>query len=82
MRSQSCWARVGPDAESGLNMIVLKLIRSENLKLKASTEMQLRHEIDLELDLGATKEQRHKDTISKLCRRIDELETMVLHLME
>ena len=75
-------ARPGFDAESDLTTTILKLIRSDNLELKASTEIQLRHEIDLQLDLGTAKEQRHKDTITRLCTRVDELETMVLQLTE
>ena len=70
------------EKESGLTTTVLKLIRSDNLELKASTEMQLRHEIDLELDLGAARLQRQKETISKLYKRADELEAMVLHTTE
>ena len=75
-------ASLGLEIESGLTTTVLKLIRSDNLQLKASTEMQLRHEIDLELDLGAARLQRQKETISKLCKRVDELEAMVLHIRE
>lgn len=71
-------ARPGFDAESDLTTTILKLIHSDNLELKASTEIQLLHEIDLELDLGAAKEQRHKETISRLCKRVDGLEAMVL----
>lgn len=61
-------------------MSVLELIRSDNLELKVSTEMQLRHEIGLKLDVSETKLRRSKETISELRKRIDELETMVLHL--
>jgi hypothetical protein len=38
-------ASLGLEIESGLATTILKLIRSDNLELKASTEMQLRHEI-------------------------------------
>jgi len=61
-------------------MTVLELIRSDNLKLKASTEVQLRHKIGMKLDVGETKLQRYEETISELCNRLDGMETTVLHL--
>jgi hypothetical protein len=66
--------------ESDLTTTVLELIRADYPKLKASTEMQLRHEIGLALDLSETKLRRYEGTISELNKRIDELETMVLNL--
>jgi hypothetical protein len=73
-------ATLNPKGESDLIATVLDLIRADNLKLKGSTEMQIRHEIGLALDLGETKLRRHEGTISELYKRIDELETMILHL--
>jgi hypothetical protein len=68
------------EGDSDLTMSVLELIGSDNLELKVSTEMQLRHEIGLKLDVSETNLRRSKETISELRKRIDELETMVLHL--
>jgi hypothetical protein len=59
---------------------VLKLLRSDNITLKASTEAQLRHVIRLKIDIEQTKLRRSEQTISNLCERVDELETMVFNL--
>ena len=67
--------------ERDLMTTVLRLLRDEKISLKESTELQIRHEIDLELDLTAAKVRRYEETISKLSRRLDELETMLSHLM-
>lgn len=56
---------------------VMELLREEKLKLKMSTELLLRHEIDLQLELNATKVRQYEETISKLSQRIDELENIV-----
>jgi hypothetical protein len=45
---------------------ILELIRTDCAKLKASTEMRLRHEIGLTLDVGDTKLRRRDVTISEL----------------
>jgi hypothetical protein len=63
-----------------LTTTVLELIRSDNIELKTSTEMKLRHEIGLESDVTHAKLRRYEETISELRKRVDELETMVLHL--
>jgi hypothetical protein len=59
---------------------VLKLLRDEKFNLKESTELQIRHEIDLELDLNVAKVKRYKDTVSKLTKRLGVLEAMLLRL--
>jgi hypothetical protein len=69
-----------PASESDLITRVLDLIRADHPDLKASTEMQLRHEIGLTLDLEETKSRRYESTISMLRKKVDELETMVFHL--
>ena len=66
--------------ESDLATTVLKLLRSDNLKLRAATETQLRLEIGLRLDMDATKLRRYEETISELYNKVDELETMVANL--
>jgi hypothetical protein len=66
--------------EPDLTTTVLELVRADCPKLKASTEMQLRHEIGLASDLGETKLRRYEGTIAELSRRVDELETIVLNL--
>lgn len=70
------------EGESSLTSTVLGLIRSDNVELKPSTEIQIRHEIDLVVDIGKAKVQRFDETISKLHERVDELERMILHLTE
>jgi hypothetical protein len=60
-----------------LTTIVLELIRSDNPE---PNEVQLRHEIDLRLDVSETKLRRYEETITELRKRLDEMETMVLHL--
>jgi hypothetical protein len=69
-----------PPAESDLTTRILELIRAEHPQLKASTEMQLRHEIGLAIDVGETKLRRNEVTISELRKRVDDLETMVYNL--
>jgi len=66
--------------EPDLTTTVLDLVRAEYPNLKASTEMQIRHEIGLALDVGETKLRRYEGTIAELSKRVDELETMVLNL--
>jgi hypothetical protein len=66
--------------EPDLTTTVLDLIRAEYPNLKASTEMQIRHEIGLASDVGETKLRRYEGTIAELNKRVDELETMVLNL--
>lgn len=73
-------ASLNPSVESDLIATVLDLIRADNPELKASTEVQLRHEIGLILDVSETKIRRYEATICELRKRVDELETMVLHL--
>lgn len=68
--------------ESSLTSTVFDLIRSDNVELKPSTEIQIRHEIDLVVDVGKAKVQRYEETIYKLHERIDELEKLVLHFTE
>jgi len=70
-------ASLNPEGESDLITTVLELIRSDNLELKASTKLQLRHEIGLALDVGRTKVGRYQETITELCKRLDEVETVV-----
>ena len=73
-------AALNPLGESDLTETVLELIRADHPQLKASTELQLRHEIGLTLDVSETKLRRYEATISELRKRVDELETMVFHL--
>jgi hypothetical protein len=73
-------ALINPQGERDLTTIVLELVRADSPKLKASTELQLRHEIGLALDVGEAKLRRYEGTISELLKRVDELETMVLNL--
>ena len=77
--ARMCRRRI-PKGDSDLTTTVLELIRSENIELKASTEMQMRHEIGLRLDVDGTKVRRYEETIRELRKRLDEMETMVLHL--
>lgn len=70
------------EEESSLTSTVLGLIRSDNVELKPSTEIQIRHEIDLVVDIGKAKVQRYDETICKLHERVDELERMILHLTD
>lgn len=72
----------GFEADSNLTSTVLDLIRSDNIELKFSTEIQIRHEIDLVVDVGKAKIERYEETISKLRERVEELEKMILHLTE
>jgi len=74
-------ASPNPEGASDLITTVLELICSNSLGLKASTELQLRHEIGLVLDVGRTKVGRYQETITELRKRLDEVETRVLHLI-
>lgn len=62
---------------SDLTTRVMNLLREENLDLKGSTELLIRHEIDEELDLNATKVKSRERTISRMAEKIDELETKI-----
>jgi hypothetical protein len=75
-------ASLSLEGESSLTLTVLDLIRSDNVELKPSTEIQIRHEIDLMVDIGKAKVERYEETISKLHKRVDELEGIVFHLTE
>ena len=70
------------DEDSDLTTRVMDLIRSDNLELKVATEMQLRHEIDLELDLSKAKMRRYENTIYTLYERLDNLEKEVESRMQ
>jgi hypothetical protein len=76
-RSSPTLTRESSKEESDLTKTILETLRSDNIKLKASTEMQLRHEIELKLDVDNTTLRRYKETISKWGKRIDELEDIV-----
>ncbi|MCJ1436343.1 hypothetical protein MMC27_005721 [Xylographa pallens] len=65
------------EEDSDLTTRVMDLIRSDNLELKATTEMQLQHEIDLELDLSKAKMRRYENTIYTLYERLNDLEKEV-----
>lgn len=73
-------AAVSPSGASDLAMAVVEIVRADHPKLKVSTEMLLRHEIGLKLDVDETKLRRYEGTISELRKRVDELETMIDHL--
>lgn len=51
--------------ESDLATAILKLIHSNNLKLKTFTEVQVRHKIGLTLDVSEIKLRRYEKTISE-----------------
>jgi hypothetical protein len=71
-------ANTGPRQEmQDLTTRVLKLLREENYEVKGSTELQLRHKIELELDLSSTKLRSCERTISRMSKRINELETKI-----
>lgn len=67
---------------SDLTSTVLDLIRAENVDLKPSTKIQIRHEIDLVVDVGKAKVQRYEETIQKLHERIEELEKLIVDLVD
>lgn len=71
---------LNPEEESDLAAKVLDLVRADFPNLKASTELEIRHEIGLALDMGETKLRRYEVTIRELMKRVDELETMVWNL--
>ena len=62
------------DEDDDLTNRVVALVRADNPELKVATEMQLRHEIDLELDLSAAVVSRYERTIAALYRRLEALE--------
>jgi hypothetical protein len=68
--------------ESDLSSTVLDLIRAENVDLKSSTKIQIRHDIDLVVDVAKAKVQRYEQTIQRLHERIEELEKLVVHLAD
>lgn len=73
-------ANHGHAGMANLTTRVVRLLRDEKYPLKVSTELQIRHEIDLELDLYAAKVRRYEETIYKQSKKIDELETLASHL--
>jgi hypothetical protein len=66
---------------SSLATKVIRLVREENVDLKESTELQIRHEIDVEMDMNAARMKRYEVTVSKLKKKVDELESSLGHLM-
>lgn len=65
---------------SSLSATVLKLIRSEKVDMKESTEVQIEHEIDTEVALYEQKLRSYEKTNKKLSKRLDEMENMVVLL--
>lgn len=53
---------------------ILTLLREENHELRESTELLVRHEIDLEVHLNATRVRNYEKTILQMAERIDKLE--------
>jgi hypothetical protein len=68
------------ERKSSLSAEVLKLIRSEKVRLKESIEIQIEHEIDTEVALYEQKLRGSEKTNKKLSKRLDEMESMVLLL--
>jgi hypothetical protein len=56
---------------------VLGLLRMDGIELKASTREKIRLVIDLESHSNAAKVRRYEDTISRLSKKLDVLETTV-----
>lgn len=68
------------ERRSNLASEVIRLLRSEEVELKESTELMIRHEIELETDLHDAKVNRYEASISRMSDRLDELEELVVHL--
>jgi len=68
------------ERKSNLTTTALELIRSNDLKLKTSTKVQLRHKICMKWDVDETKLRRYEETIAELRNRLNKIETAVLHL--
>ncbi len=62
------------DEDEDLSVAVLELLRSDNLKLKTSTEVQLRHTINSAVGVYETRLRKSEGTISELRRKLDDLE--------
>jgi hypothetical protein len=60
--------------DEGLSTIILQLLRSNNVVVRASTEARLRHTITSEIGVYETKLRTSEQTISQLCKRLDGLE--------
>jgi hypothetical protein len=73
-------ANLNREGRTDLTIIILKLIQSEKIKLQTFIQMQLYHEIDLKVDINQTKLRKYETTISKLRKKFDKLETMILYL--
>lgn len=77
-------AEAGLQTESGpeaaLTSKILALLKEQNVVLKGSVQMQLRHEIELEIELREAKVRVFEGTIRRQNGRIDELESIVLNL--
>jgi hypothetical protein len=72
-------APIDPDAvqigNNHLTAKVLRLLRMEGIELKDSTVENIGLAIDLELDANAAKVRRYENTISRLSKKLDLLET-------
>jgi hypothetical protein len=55
-------------------MDVLGLLRSDNVRLRSSTEVHLRHTISLAASVYETKLRKSEETISELRKMLDVLE--------
>ena len=62
------------DDETNLSTNVLQLLHSDNVKLRVSTEIHLRHIITLAEDVYEIKLRKFEATVSELRKRLDELE--------
>ena len=71
--SKDCTIRGIPNLASR----VLRLIREDNLELKGSTELLIRHEIEVELGLNVTKVASCERTILRMAERINKLESNI-----
>jgi hypothetical protein len=70
---RSSTRRVKP-GDAGLTATILELLRSANVKLSASTEVNLRRTINQEVGIFETKLENLEDSVSELCSKVDELE--------
>ena len=64
-----------PSDEPELLIDILKLLQSENVEIKGSTEIQLRHKVNMAVTMYETKIRTCKGTIDELHAKLAEMET-------
>jgi hypothetical protein len=62
------------ESDTDLTTAIMELLRSDNVELRTSTEVQLQHTIGLGVGVYEAKLRKFEETVAKLRKKLDELE--------